>query len=66
MPIGLMPRKKGVLLATFLISDRWWVLYRAAAIRRVEETVLEDLNTVICFIHDHNFFSFVNRIAKFK
>ena len=35
------------------------MIYCAAAIRRIEETALEDLNPSICFIHDHKFFSAV-------
>jgi hypothetical protein len=37
-----MARKKRVWLATSLISNRWWVIYHAAAIRREEETAIED------------------------
>ena len=48
-------RNARIRLAAFLIMNRWWVFHCAAAIRREEETPVEDLNTPVRFIHDHKF-----------
>lgn len=56
-----MARKKRVWFTSSLISNRRWVIYCAAAIWREEDTAIEDLNTPVCFIHDHNFFLLINQ-----